>query len=71
MDFSSSINGFVKARSTSPHQLALFPKTNPLIEELKSLDLNAITPIEALTHLYDWQRRFSESDKSETPKRQE
>ncbi len=61
----------VKARSTSPHQLALFPKTNPLIEELKSLDLNAITPIEALTHLYDWQRRFSESDKSETPKRQE
>jgi DNA mismatch repair protein MutS len=52
----------VKMRTSSPHQLALFPKTNPLIDELKVLDLNSITPIEALTHLYDWQRRFSDSD---------
>jgi DNA mismatch repair protein MutS len=52
----------VKMRASTPHQLALFPKTNPLIEELKALDLNSITPIEALTHLYDWQRRFSERD---------
>ncbi len=54
----------VKTRPSSPHQMALFPKTNPLIEELKSLDLNSISPIEALTHLYDWQRRFGDSDQA-------
>ncbi|MGW8251828.1 MAG: MutS-related protein, partial [Anaerolineales bacterium] len=55
-------SGQAVKRDASPHQLALFPKTNPLIEELRALDLNSITPIEALTRLYDWQRRFSEKD---------
>jgi len=50
----------VKISPASPQQLALFPETNPLLEELKSLDLNSITPIEALTWLYTWQKRFNE-----------
>jgi DNA mismatch repair protein MutS len=50
----------VKITPASPQQLALFPETNPLLEELKSLDLNSITPIEALTWLYTWQKRFNE-----------
>ncbi|MFN3742834.1 MAG: DNA mismatch repair protein MutS [Anaerolineales bacterium] len=41
-----------------PQQLSLFPETNPLLEELKALDLNSLTPIEALTKLYEWQRKF-------------
>ncbi len=41
-------------------QLALFPETNPLIDELKKLDLNAFSPIEALNKLYEWQRRYLE-----------
>jgi DNA mismatch repair protein MutS len=50
----------VKLSSSSPQQLALFPETNPLLDELKNLDLNSITPIEALTWLYTWQKRFNE-----------
>ncbi|MFO3796255.1 MAG: DNA mismatch repair protein MutS, partial [Anaerolineales bacterium] len=41
-----------------PQQLSLFPEINPLLEELKALDLNSLTPIEALTKLYEWQRKF-------------
>lgn len=40
-------------------QLALFPETNPLLDELSELDVNAISPIEALNRLYEWQRRFA------------
>jgi DNA mismatch repair protein MutS len=50
-----------KAVRINPHaaqQLALFPETNPLVDELKKLDVNALSPIEALNKLYEWQRRF-------------
>jgi DNA mismatch repair protein MutS len=45
----------------NPHlaqQVALFPETNPLLEELSALDMNMISPIEALNKLYEWQKRF-------------
>ncbi len=45
----------------NPHvaqQVALFPETNPLLEELGSLDMNSISPIESLNKLYEWQQRF-------------
>jgi DNA mismatch repair protein MutS len=42
-----------------PQQMALFPETNPLLNELKELDINALSPIEALNKLYEWQRKFS------------
>jgi DNA mismatch repair protein MutS len=48
-----------------PRQMALFPETNPLIDELNSLDLNSISPIEALTWLYDWKRRFVDKKPSQ------
>lgn len=48
----------VKINPMAAKQLALFPETNPLLDELKTLDLNTITPIEALNKLYEWQRRF-------------
>lgn len=50
----------VKINPSAPRQLALFPETNPLLDELKSLDINAISPIEALTILYEWKKRFLE-----------
>jgi DNA mismatch repair protein MutS len=43
--------------------MALFPQTNPLLDELKSLDVNTLSPIEALNRLYEWQRKFLERDK--------
>jgi DNA mismatch repair protein MutS len=39
-------------------QMALFPETNPLLKEIEQLDLNAISPIEALNKLYEWQKQF-------------
>ena len=46
-----------------PQQLALFPETNPLLDELKDLDVNSLSPIEALNKLYEWQQSFLEKDK--------
>ena len=37
-------------------QLALFPETSPIVEELKKLDLESMTPLEALNRLYELQR---------------
>jgi hypothetical protein len=48
----------VRLEAGSAQQMALFPETNPLLNELKDLDLNALSPIEALNRLYEWQRRF-------------
>jgi DNA mismatch repair protein MutS len=43
-------------------QLPLFNTTSPILEELKSMDVNALTPIEALTRLYEFQRMAQEAD---------
>ena len=48
----------VRLSPETPRQLALFPETNPLVEELKALDINNLTPLEALNRLYEWQKRF-------------
>ncbi len=44
-------------------QLALFPETNPLLDELEALDVDSLSPIEALNRIYAWKRRFTESEK--------
>jgi DNA mismatch repair protein MutS len=44
-----------------PQQMALFPETNPFVDELKKLDINALTPIEAINKLYEWQKRYVET----------
>jgi DNA mismatch repair protein MutS len=43
----------------APQQIALFPETNPLVDELKSLDINSLSPIEALNRLYEWKKKFT------------
>ncbi|GAB4580584.1 MAG: DNA mismatch repair protein MutS [Anaerolineales bacterium] len=48
----------VKVNRVAAQQIALFPETNPLVDELKGLDINAMSPIEALTKLYEWKKRF-------------
>jgi DNA mismatch repair protein MutS len=61
----SSSGKAVKINPNIAQQLALFPETNPLIEELNSLDVNSLSPIEALNKLYEWQRIFSKKDQVE------
>jgi DNA mismatch repair protein MutS len=39
-------------------QVALFPESNPLLDDLKKIDMNSITPIEALNKLFEWQKKF-------------
>jgi DNA mismatch repair protein MutS len=48
----------VKINPQAAKQMALFPETNPLLDELKGLDVNDLSPIEALNKLYEWQRKF-------------
>ncbi|HEX9030088.1 MAG TPA: DNA mismatch repair protein MutS [Anaerolineales bacterium] len=50
-----------KAVHLNPHaaqQLAFFPETNPMLDELKGLDINSLSPIEALNKLYEWQKKY-------------
>jgi DNA mismatch repair protein MutS len=37
----------------------LFPESSPLLEELKSVDVNSLSPIEALNKLFEWQRKYA------------
>ena len=50
------------SRLNSGQQMALFPEASPLLEELEHLDVTAITPLEALNKLYEWQRRYTSGD---------
>ncbi|HWQ83085.1 MAG TPA: DNA mismatch repair protein MutS, partial [Anaerolineales bacterium] len=51
-----------KINPLAARQIALFPETNPLLDELKNLDVNGLSPIEALNKLYEWQKRFLDHD---------
>jgi DNA mismatch repair protein MutS len=48
----------VKIEAQPSTQMALFPETNPLLDELRGIDLNTIPPLEALNILYEWQRKY-------------
>lgn len=50
-----------RAVKIDPHaaqQAKLFPETNPLLDEINGLDINSLSPIEALNKLFEWQKRF-------------
>jgi len=49
-----------RGRPAAPSQLTLFPDQNPLLEELERLQLEELSPLEALNLLYEWQSRFSQ-----------
>jgi DNA mismatch repair protein MutS len=50
----------VKINPQAAQQAALFPETSPLLKELKELDVNGLSPIEALNKLFEWQKKFTE-----------
>jgi DNA mismatch repair protein MutS len=49
-----------KPKTEPPPQLTLFGKKPVVIEELEKLDINSLTPLEALTKLYELQRQAGE-----------
>jgi DNA mismatch repair protein MutS len=42
-------------------QLSFFPETNPLLEDLEDLEIDALSPLEALNKLYEWQQLLRKS----------
>ena len=57
------VPGQPPSASRDPGQLALFgelPPPDPMVEELKLIDVNMLTPIEALNRLADFKRRAGE-----------
>ena len=45
-------------RDSAAQQAMLFPETSPLLDDLKSLDVNELSPIEALNKLFEWQKKY-------------
>ena len=47
-----------------PQQMPLFPAKAPLVGELAKLDLDSLTPLEALNKLYELQRKAKEAEEA-------
>lgn len=52
-------SGTTKKNPLSAQQVALFPETNPLVEEIRQLDINTLSPIEALNKIFEWKKDLS------------
>jgi DNA mismatch repair protein MutS len=50
----------VHPRKESPPQLALFGDKSPIIEEISQLDIDSMSPLEAITRLYELKRKAKE-----------
>ena len=42
--------------------MILFPDTNPLLDELRRIEIDNLTPLEALNKFYEWRQRFLPED---------
>jgi DNA mismatch repair protein MutS len=47
------------SRLSSGQQSALFPDSSPFLDELRQLDVNALTPLQAINKLYEWKQRYA------------
>ncbi len=51
----------VRPKKESPPQLPLFGDKSPLIEEIGQLDIDSMSPLEAITRLYELKRKAKEA----------
>jgi len=49
-----------RRREAASQQLSLLGRKSPLFDELDNLDLNSLTPLEALNKLYELQKKARE-----------
>jgi DNA mismatch repair protein MutS len=61
----SESNELHKTQKLTSQQLSFFPESIPLLNEIRALDIEAITPLEALNKLYEWSQRFGEDESEE------
>jgi DNA mismatch repair protein MutS len=47
------------SRLSRGQQVALFPEASPFLEELGQLDVDALTPLQAINKLYEWKKRYT------------
>ena len=47
------------SRLSSGQQIALFPEASPYLDELAQLDVNSLTPLQAINKLYEWKQRYT------------
>ncbi len=57
------------AAEPEPFQPLLIAKEHPIVEALRDLDVNSLTPLDALTKLYEWQRIAAGERKGRKPQR--
>ena len=55
---SSGSQSSLQESSVPTEQLLLFPETNPIVDALNNLDIDNLSPIEAINTLYTWKRKF-------------
>ena len=55
-----SLKGQRRRKEAVPEQLPLLGQKSPLMEELEKLDIDSITPLEAITKLYELQKKARE-----------
>jgi DNA mismatch repair protein MutS len=51
----------IRPKKELPPQLALFGDKSPLIEEISQLDIDSMSPLEAITRLYELKRKAKEA----------
>jgi DNA mismatch repair protein MutS len=51
----------VRPKKEAPPQLALFADKSPIIEEISQLDIDSMSPLEAITRLYELKRKAKEA----------
>jgi len=54
-------HGKLAAGVVPAQQMAMFPETNPLLDELEEIDIDNLTPLDAINKLYEWRKRFFET----------
>jgi len=50
------------SRLSTGQQIALFPESSPFLDELAQLDVNALTPLQAINKLYEWKQRYTKKE---------
>ncbi|MEI8133250.1 MAG: DNA mismatch repair protein MutS, partial [Leptolinea sp.] len=57
-ELEASSGNAVKIDEITSKQMALFPETNPLLDELRQLDIMTVSPLEALNKLFEWKKKY-------------
>ena len=52
-----------KTNPVGAKQAALFPESSPLLDELRALEINELSPMEGLNRLHAWQKKYLEEEK--------